>query len=341
MSPTDRLAAMITTTRHVTALCTLLVLSVLAGCSAGPSATGTPAPTTGPSGRPSSTPATSTPSAAPTTQPTASPTSSPQPSGSIAYPTGASDLVLRVSTGGGLAGPAPAAQSIPGFSLYGDGRVIVEGPQIEIYPSPALPPLVQTQLTSEGVQRLLIAARGAGLDGPDRHFQLGNIADATTTVFIVVTADGRHTTSAYALHEASGFQDQMPNDERAARAALLRFESQLADLPPSLGPGNVGSSQPYAPTGMRIFSRLAQGPIDPAIPPQIQAWPLDDLATLGAPWPGAGSDMRCAVIQGDDLAGILPQLRGSNAITRWTSAKLAYQLTLRPMLPDESGCPGI
>ena len=49
------------------------------------------------------------------------------------------DLVLRIDVSGGFLAPGVALTHLPMFSLYGDGRVIREGPQIEIYPQPALP----------------------------------------------------------------------------------------------------------------------------------------------------------------------------------------------------------
>jgi hypothetical protein len=323
----------------------LAVSLVAVGCASAPPASPSAAPPSSAPASPSPSPATPAPAtAAPTptsrpATPTTPPTPSPTPTTGLGHPTGPNELVIRVSSGGGLAGPAPAAQSIPSFSLYGDGRVILQGAQIELFPPPALPPVIQMKLTPEAVDLLLAAARSAGLTGPDRTFDLPTIMDATTTVFVVVTDAGRHTTSAYALHEASGFQDQMPNDERAARAALIRFEGQLGDLPNILGSQNVGQQQPYTPTGMRIFPRVAQGPIDPGLPPQIRAWPLADLATFGEPWPGPEAVTRCGVVEGTDLDTLLPLLRESTSITRWVSKGVAYELALRPLLPDESGCP--
>ena len=47
---------------------------------------------------------------------------------------GADDLVLQVAHVGGFRGMA-GADDIPALSIYGDGRVITLGPQIEIYPA--------------------------------------------------------------------------------------------------------------------------------------------------------------------------------------------------------------
>ena len=55
---------------------------------------------------------------------------------------GPNNLVLRIDTSGGFVSPAFTMGQIPGFSLFGDGRVITTGAQIEIYPQPALPPVL-------------------------------------------------------------------------------------------------------------------------------------------------------------------------------------------------------
>src|SRR6266540_2817754 len=108
-----------------------------------------------------------------------SPCSAPPPSG-IPHPTDPDQLVLRVEQVGGFISPAYLFTRVPMFSLFGDGSVITEGAQIEIYPQSALPPLLVQQLTPEGVQRLLELAREAGLMDKDAQYFNARIADAPT-----------------------------------------------------------------------------------------------------------------------------------------------------------------
>src|SRR5262245_8903970 len=120
-------------------------------------------------------------------------------SGTISHPTGADDLVLRVEYQGGFVAPEYLLSSVPFWSLYGDGTLILTGPQIEIYPPPALPPLLRTPITEDGVQAILAAAKDAGLMDGDKDFGQMCIADAATTVF-TTNANGRTSVvSAYAL----------------------------------------------------------------------------------------------------------------------------------------------
>ena len=47
------------------------------------------------------------------------------PAGAISHPTGADEVVLRVSTGGGFVPIEYNYTMVPEFTLYGDGRIIV------------------------------------------------------------------------------------------------------------------------------------------------------------------------------------------------------------------------
>jgi hypothetical protein len=145
-------------------------------------------------------------------------------------------LLFRVDLTGGFVPVEYNLSHIPSFSLYGDGRVIVEGPQIEIYPSPALPNILVRSITRDGIDAILEAAREAGLSGPDREYQLGTVADAGTTVF-EVRGDDPHTTKVYAL----GFDDDpnLSQAERDARRRLSEFNNKLSDLPSWLPEGSL------------------------------------------------------------------------------------------------------
>ena len=45
----------------------------------------------------------------------------------IGHPTGATDVVVRVSTGGGFVPVQVNLRALPSFTLYGDGTVVVPG----------------------------------------------------------------------------------------------------------------------------------------------------------------------------------------------------------------------
>src|SRR4029453_7915808 len=140
-------------------------------------------------------------------------------SGGIDHPTGAADLVLRMDVGGGFVAPTYELRRIPTWSLFGDGRIITEGPQIEIYPGPALPSVQVQTVTEEGIQAILKAAEAAGLLGPNRTYGQDCVADAPTTTFTVYADGTKHVVSAYALGMVPG---SCPGEDTAARATLSR-----------------------------------------------------------------------------------------------------------------------
>jgi hypothetical protein len=263
------------------------------------------------------------------------------PSGSTggtgsAHPGGANDLVLRVSTEGGFVPIDVLRSQIPGFSLYGDGTAITTGAQIEIYPGPALPSLIATPVSDEGVQALIQAALDAGLDKDAQHVDLGDMAisDMPTTVFTLVVDGQTHVTTVYALGAVTEQPGGMSDEAWAARQALERFAAQVGDLRSWLPAGSVGEDAPYPPTAMRIFVGPYVG--DQQLHQEPIAWPLDtDLATIGQP---TDQGERCAVLEGADLDAVLPLAEGANTLTPWTSGGERYGIAFRPLLPDESGC---
>lgn len=63
-----------------------------------------------------------------------SPAGTPPTPTPIAHPSEHDALVLRIETSGGLLPPFALVTELPELSVYGDGTVIVLGPQILIYP---------------------------------------------------------------------------------------------------------------------------------------------------------------------------------------------------------------
>jgi hypothetical protein len=266
-----------------------------------------------------------------------SPSASSTPNG-IAYPTGASDLVLRLRYVGGFVAPSAHLVDLPVISVYGDGTVIVPGPQIAIYPGPSLPNLQRATITPDGMQILLAAARDAGLLGPDVHYDLGGIMDASSAEF-TLNADGRvHTISAYALMEGSDTPQGSDAAVAEARMKLARLQAQLGSLEGLLG-AELGSWSPFEADSLQLLvgagapddgQGLNQQPID---------WPLSSpLATFGDALPDLFQGQRCGVVSGADVELLMPLLRHANALTPWTDGDASFGLIVRPLLPGENGC---
>jgi hypothetical protein len=267
-----------------------------------------------------------------------SPSGSPSPTG-IAYPTGPADLVLRLRWVGGFAPAAYHLVSLPVISIYGDGTVIVPGPQIDMYPGPAVPNLQRATITPAGMQVLLEAAGEAGLLGPDAHYDLGGIMDASTAEF-TLNADGRtHTVSAYALMEGGGSPEGTDPAEAAARAKLSLLQGQLGSLEALLDT-EIGAWTEYQADAVQLIVTPGAPDDGQGLAQTTIAWPLaDDLAAFGAPLPALMPGQRCGVVSGGDVEVLRPLLATANALTPWTDDGASYGIAVRPLLPAEPGCP--
>lgn len=252
----------------------------------------------------------------------------------ISHPTGAAKVVLRVSSGGGFVPVQFNLRAMPSFTLYGNGTVIVPGPVIQIYPGPAVTPLVRSKLSERQVQALLLRARRAGLLGP-RAIDYGDmgtvgISDAPTTT-LIVNAAGRHIKrQAYALGITTQSGRLTPAQAKA-RQALARF---IARLPQ----GVSGAS--YAPHAIAAYVGPFRGQAQPG--GRRVVWPLEsNLATAGKPV-SSGLEYRCILVGGAGAKKLTAALRKANELSRWIArpgATVAYQLVARPLLPDERRCP--
>jgi hypothetical protein len=258
-------------------------------------------------------------------------------SGGGTSPAGPDDLLLRIDTSGGFVAPAYTQGQIPGFSLFGDGRVITSGAQIEIYPQPAMPPVIVTTVDADGVATIVRAALDAGLGTDADYTDLGStmIADAATTTFTLTANGETHVVRVYALSELGSKPEQMSEEEFDARSALQDFSTSLFDLRHLVGEASVTDDEPYATDEMRLYVTDYQG--DPTLKEPTLDWPLaEPLASFGEP--SVTSDARCGTVSGGDLAALMPLADQANQLTPWRSGGERFGLVFRPLLPDESGC---
>jgi hypothetical protein len=242
------------------------------------------------------------------------------------------DVVLRIDTVGGFLAPQALLRQLPVFALYSDGRLVVPGPQIEIYPGPALPNLQVRTVSPEGIQAILAAAKAAGLLGPDRHYDAIRVADAPTTIFTVLADGVRHTVSVQALGTEQS-PDASP-EEIAARAKLSALQSKLSDLSSWLPAGSLGKESAYRPVEMRVYV-FAYAPSEDLMQKTVD-WPLGSFQGF-QPLPDQ-AETRCGTVTGNDLGRVLAAAGQANELTPWMADGERWALVFRPLLPDESGC---
>ena len=258
---------------------------------------------------------------------------SAQTPAAIGHPTRATDVVIRVSSGGGFVPVQVNLRALPSFTLYGDGTLIVPGVVPQTFPGPAISPLIRSKLSERQVQALLQRAQAAGLLAPKaiNYGDMGSVgvSDMPTTT-LTVNARGRQVTrSAYALG-VTGHGGRMSAAQTRARRALARF---IAQLPHGL------RGAPYAPHAIAAY--VGPFPGTPSTGSGRVRWPLaSNLATAGKPV-SSGLAYRCITVGGKDARSLLAVLRKANEQSRWVAragAKTVYQLIARPLLPDQRTC---
>jgi hypothetical protein len=266
-------------------------------------------------------------------------------------PSGAISAALRVDWVGGFVTPVMRATRAPLLAIYPDGRVIDEGPQIEIYPPPALPNLQLRRISAADVRRLVDRAVAAGI-GTEQDFGQPPIADAPSTRFTIQTAGGVRTTEIPALMEADG--SGLTAHQQSARRAVRNLFDDLTDLPATLGSGAVSDSTPYPPTAVAAFAepwtQTDPGPCPSAQAPRSSPGAGPGISCGGPParpWPGAAlpgepvgtrGDLSCVTARGAEARALLAAARTAVSTTPWTSGDRQWRVSLRPLLPDESGC---
>ncbi len=265
---------------------------------------------------------------------------------SIPHPAGDA-LVLRVGWEGGFVMPNTHLVSLPSFLMTGDGRVIVPGAQMDIYPGPALPAVMVRQLSEDGVQAVLREV----LDS--QQFELsaewtgasGMVADAADTVFTLHAVGREVVVRVYALGTVDG--NGLPPGVTDLRApgprALTALEQRLATLDQWL-PASAWVDdewQAYRPDALRLLVRNADNdePDASGIQGSEVAWPIsEDPAAFGQATSLDG--YRCGVVAGTDAEAWWDALQDANQLTRWVGGGHRYEVTPRPLLPGEAEeCP--
>ncbi|MEU3453447.1 hypothetical protein ABZ671_07565 [Micromonospora sp. NPDC006766] len=234
--------------------------------------------------------------------------------------------VVRIGYTGGYVSPVVTATRLPGVSVYGDGRVISEGPVLLIYPGPALPNIQVGKIGAAEVAKLVEQARAAGV-GTAVDLGTPSITDLATTRFTIRGPVGIEELEVYALNEATGPDSGLTAEQRAARDKLRAFAEKLTNLTGT-------TTQPYQPT---------------AIAAVAQPWAANeaDQKQAEVPWPGPalpgaslgdGLELGCVTVTGAAVQQVIDAATKANAATPWTSGGKRWTVTLRPLLPDETDC---
>ena len=226
----------------------------------------------------------------------------------------------------------------PFWSLFGDGTLIVPGPQIEIYPGPALPNLTATPVSEDGIQAILQAARDAGLMDGDANYGDMCIADAATTVF-TTTADGSDVGRLRVRARRGRARRHLRERQGRRRAREAGGVPGEAHRPAQLAPGRFARHRTLPTTRPRCACTSSRTKEIPNCRrTRSSGRSSHSLDAFGEAVENAPSETRCGVVSGEDLTTLLAAAKDANALTPWTSGGTEYQLIFRPLLPDEHAC---
>ncbi len=208
---------------------------------------------------------------------------------------------------------------------YIDGQVAVPA----IFPGPLwIGPSVRT-ITPTGIAAILAEARTQGLLGDTSDFSDQQLAGGVTA-HVEMIVEGK-------TYELTGNPDAlercMCTPVPGTDAAFAAFWQKLSGLNAWM-PDQLGDSQSYAPTRLAVMAAAPSADTSGITPTEV-AWPLTTpFATFGTAMGNEAN--RCAVVEGTDLATLLPVVQNSNQLTRFKdSAGTVDSLQVRVLVPGE------
>lgn len=270
-------------------------------------ACGAPAVTPSPSPQP-----TSGPSPSPTPAPTPSPSPSSQPVSQL----------LEVTVEGGFIAPSARLGQLPEVVVDTDGKIYTQAVD-DSGTTHLIAGVDMRDVGAAGEAAILQAIHEAGLDQNGDNG--GAPGDTGVTVFTVTIDGDQFVTRIVATGPGH------PGGGTDPATALL---NRLVDPTETWGATNVTTAT-YQPVAYRVY--VAPTDIDAA---QAMDWPLATAPTeFGSPaTPDFGvTGLRSGIVSGADATAFAAAVATAISQETFTSGGDAYQVWVRPLLPDELG----
>jgi hypothetical protein len=263
----------------------------------------------------------------------------------------AKQLLLRIETFSPML-PAQNLIAVPEFSLFDDGSIYALGPQLAIFPPPALPNLTLTRITPEAAQSLVAAARSAGLDESRRIASSLVLADAPTTYISFFDGEEIIVSSAAGLLILT----ERPYDwDETTWEHFLELRSIVSLLIGWTGTVDASSivvpERSVDPDRMQIVvyrstNSFALVSDIPNIEQPPLVWPLTlPLTVIAGPFEDSEGlpKSACTELSGDDLASVIAVAQTGDMHSPWTDPAAddddaLYGVLMKPLLPDQTAC---
>jgi hypothetical protein len=240
----------------------------------------------------------------------------PDPS-TLTRASGARDVLLRMSVGGGLPNPALTFEDPPRFTLYGDGRIIHtvahESDDGTFTSEQRL-----AQLPEDRLGALLALALGpGGLATAKDSYRDVEVFDAVTTIFEIHAGGTDKTVFVYAL----GLADETA-PSRCDRTAFKGLQGRIDEAA-----AEAADLGPFEPTAYRVTIATPFGDAEPNAD-----WPWPDLRPTD--FEPAGGPNRVRIVNAEQGA-IVTNLGITHDLIMTAPDGDNYMIRIRPLLPDE------
>ena len=268
-------------------------------------------------------------------------TPSPTPPGPEPTPPADAAVLLRVTQVQAL--PPPATFSwMPMVVITLDGKVLSGGAVPAIFPGPLVGPIVERQLSASGWNKVVAAARAAGLLSGAGDFTGGQLPPGSQATRLEIVADGK----VFVLTGDSSRVMQCITapcvPQPGTPEAFGGFVNGLTDLASMVGQAELGPEGMHAPAAYAVL--VGDPPDDQGLAQPPLPWPLEGgLAAFGKAR-ADGSGGRCGIATGTDASTLRAAFAVANQLTPWrdsTDGSL-HGLVVRPVLPgDGDPCEGL